>query len=725
MIKIRRRAIRGCLVGLLLFLFLTSGQGVPVPTPESGQTGSQVGKILDREHYRRQPLDDSISRQFLRMYLDALDYNHLFFLQSDIREFQEKYATHLDDWTLGGDVQPAFEIFARYLQRVEQRVALVKDLLKEKFSFDTEESILKDRHESPWPADEAEARRLWRQRVKFELLQERLNNKKPSEMLNTVSRRYDRLLRSVHEEDAETVLQIYLTSLALAYDPHSEYLPPTERDQFEINMKLSLFGIGAVLRSEEGYATVSAIVPGGPADLDKHLKVNDRIAAVAQGDGEMVDVVDMKLRKAVEMIRGPKGTVVRLLVIPANAPDPSVRTEIRLVRDEITLPQQEAKAKLIERKNASGKLQRLGYIDLPLFYADMQGGPQSKSTTHDVARLIQELQSRHMNGLVLDLRQNGGGSLVEVIRLTGLFIGKGPIVQVKDAEGRIQVAKDSRPSMAYNGDLVVIVDRISASASEIFAAALQDYGRAVIVGGRSTYGKGTVQRVEELGRGLSLNLEKKARGGALKFTIQQFYRVSGGSTQSRGVAPDIQLPSLLDHLKIGEASMKNALPYDEVTPADYTPVNRVSPHLKELRKRSLERVSRDPEFGYLREEISLLKALLEEKTISLNEGRRLKDKKAKTKREESRKKERKARKNGEFKTTEITLQLLEGGKTNAPAFTRKVMEEAATHMDDPPEIADPTEPVSDSVLDEGLRVLSDLIDLSSKSDGISRNPTQY
>jgi len=717
-----RHTIREGLAGLLFFLFLTGGQGMPVPTPEAGQIGSQVGKILSREHYRRQPLDDSISRQFLRMYLDALDYNHLFFLQSDIREFQEKYAALLDDRTLGGDVQPAFEIFGRRLQRVEQRVALVKDLLKEKFSFDMDESILKDRHEAPWPADEAEARRLWRQRVKFELLQERLNNKKPSETLNLVSRRYDRLLRSAREDDAETVLEIYLTSLALAYDPHSEYLPPVERDQFEVNMKLSLFGIGAVLRSEDGYATVSAIVPGGPADLDQRLKVNDRIAAVAQGDGEMVDVVDMKLRKAVELIRGPKGVAVRLQVIPANAPDPSARAEIRLIRDEISLPQQEAKAKLVERKNADGKLQRLGYIDLPLFYADMRGGPQSKSTTHDVARLIQELQSRRMDGLVLDLRRNGGGSLAEVIRLTGLFIGRGPIVQVKDAQGRIQIGKDDRASMVYDGELVVIVDRVSASASEIFAAALQDYGRAVIMGSRSTYGKGTVQRVEELTSNPSPGQERKTKGGVLKFTIQQFYRVSGRSTQSHGVAPDIQLPSLLDHPKIGEASLKNALPYDEVTPADYLPVNRVATHLGELRKRSSERVARDPEFGYLREEMDRLKTLLEEKTISLNEDQRLKDKKAETKREESRKKERKARKNGEFKTTEITLQQLEGGKPHAPAFTRKVMEEAATHMDDPPEVPDPTEPVSDPVFDEGLRILSDMIELSLKSGG---NSTQH
>ncbi|MBI4025619.1 MAG: carboxy terminal-processing peptidase [Verrucomicrobia bacterium] len=732
-------------------LVATLSAKAPSASPELGEIGRLVGRILQQEHYRQQAFNDAVSAQFFKLYLDALDYNHLVFLQSDIQEFQ-KYAATLDDETLHANVQPGFEIFARFIQRLEQRVTLVKELLKESFSFDGDDSLLLDRHEAPWPANEDENRQLWRQRIKYEILQERLNQKgmdeaavkshlevpgqklpdttgkavtqekpnqkKPADPMEIVLRRYDRLLRAYHEEDAESVLQLYLTCLARAYDPHSDYLSPTELNQFAITMKLSLVGIGAVLTSEDGYAKVVSIVPGGPADLDKRLKINDRIAAVAQGDDSMVDVVDMKLSKAVDLIRGKKNTVVRLLIIPADAMDPSTRVEIRLVRQEIKLTEAEPKARVVERKSPNGEVRRLGYIDLPSFYAEMPAlyaasreGGELKSTTRDLSRLIAKLKDQKVDGLILDLRRNGGGPLQEVVSMTGLFIKKGPVVQSKDARGRMEVLNDDDPAVLFDAPLLVLVSHISASASEILAAALQDYGRAVIVGEKSTFGKGTVQKVEELGRYLIASKDEQAKAGAIKITTRKFYRISGGATQHRGVIPDIQLPSERDYLKnISEASQPNALPYDEVVPATHASANRVAACIPELTKRTRERVARDPEFDYIREDIERLKARLEKKSVSLNETQRLQEKQMDVQRKEKRKKERQTRKTDSPKITEITLQSLGGVSSNAPALTRKVIEEAATHMDRSPE----EEPSEDAWLDpyvnEGLNVLSDMID---------------
>ncbi len=674
----------------------------PAPTPDDGQIGFVVGKLLDQEHYSRAPLDDTKSQQFLRMYLDDLDYNHLFFLQSDIQDFQ-KYETVLDDAILHSDVQPGFDVFNRYVKRVEERVKMAKELLKQPFTFDTDESIVIDRHTAPWPVDEADARRLWRLRIKYELLQEKLNKKKPSEMIDTVTRRYDRLLRNLHEEDSESVLHLFLTSLARSYDPHSEYLPPTDLNNFAINMKLSLVGIGALLTSEDGYPKVMAVVPGGPADLDKRLKVNDRIAGVAQGSATLVDVLDMKLSKAVELIRGEKNTDVRLSIIPAEATDPATRVEITLKRDEIKLTEAEAKAKVIEIKDEKHKIHRVGYIDLPQFYSDMQVGPESKRSSQDVARLLEKLNAEKVEGVILDLRRNGGGALTEAIDLSGLFIRSGPILQVKNSKGGVKKYSDDDSSLLYGGPLVVLTSHVSASASEIVAAALQDYGRAVVVGDKSTFGKGTVQKVEDLGRILPL---KEAGGGALKVTVQKFYRISGQSTQYRGVIPDIQLPSQLDYLKINEASLPNPLPYDEVTPCSYTMSDRLITLIPELRKHSMARVAKDPEFDYIRQDIERLKPQLEDKTVSLNEARRLEEKKANEDRIKQRKDERQARKSSDWKVTEITLASITGAATNTPALTKKILEEAAQResSDDPLG----NDPDVDPELDESVNIVLEL-----------------
>lgn len=704
------------LAALVARAVAVSSEAPPRPTIDDSRIAGAVGKILAQEHFRRHALDDEISKNWLTLYLDALDYTHLMFLESDIQEFQ-KFATTLDDEVLRGNLLPGFEIYARYLRRVEQRVALVHDLLEEKLSFETNERYVKDRTEAPWPKDEEEARRIWRQRVKFEVLQEMLAKRKLADAIQIVGKRYDRLLRTVHEEDAESVLQIYLTSLAHAFDPHSDYMAPSEMETFAINMKLSLKGIGAVLGAEDGYAKILALVPGGPADLDKRLQVNDRIAGVAQGDGPMEDVVDMKLAKVVEKIRGEKGTDVRLLVIPAKSPDLSAHVEIRLRRDEIKLTEAEAKARLLERNDADGRVRRLGYLDIPTFYLDFEGtGKGSKSVTQDVRTLLERLRQKGAEGLVIDLRKNGGGALAEAVDLAGLFLKRGPVVQVGDASGRVRVLEDEDPAVVFEAPLVVLVSHISASAAEILAAVLQDYGRAVVVGGTSTFGKGTVQKIENLSRYYS-------RGGALKLTVQKFYRVSGGSTQYRGVIPDLQWPTPMDYLKIGEAALKYPLPYNEIAPAYYRPENRVALYLPELKRRFQARLAKDPEFAYVREDIERLKVQLADKTVSLNLAARQKERSENQARIEKREKERKGRTPSEWRTTEITLEdaPAEGAKA---ALTKKVLDQAAATLreEEAPDLGDEearalgkeTASRADPEYDEGVRVLVDLVELSGR-----------
>ena len=435
------------------------------------------------------------------------------------------------------------------------------------------------------------------------------------------------------EWDNDDVLQVYLTALAHVYDPHSDYFNHSQLDSFAIGMNLSLFGIGAELMSEDGYCRIHRLLPGGPASKSHKIKENDRIVAVAQSNQPPVDVVDMRLDKAVQLIRGPKGTEVSLTIVPAGA-DSSARTTLTLVRDEIKLEDQEAKAKIIEMPAADGGNLRVGVIDLPSFYASFdpsntRGKAEPRSTTEDVRVLLTKLKQENIAGVILDLRRNGGGSLEEAINLTGLFITKGPVVLVKDYDGTVQEDDDRDPSVTYDGPLIVLTSRFSASASEILAGALQDYGRALIVGDSSTHGKGTVQSVQPLKEAL---VRMGVHGltndpGALKLTIKKFYRASGASTQLKGVTPDIVLPSVLNESKdIGETALENPLPWDTIQSAKFDHLNRVEPYLPELRKRSTERIRSDKEFSYIREDIELFKKQQTDKTVSLNEKMRLKEK---------------------------------------------------------------------------------------------------
>ncbi len=464
------------------------------------QVAITVAKLLEQAHYSRHRLDDDMSSKVLDTYLENLDYNKLFFTQQDIDQIRQSYGKTLDEDLLVGNVQPARDIYALFRKRVEDRVAKVHALLKKDYSFKSDRTVALDRRKEPWPANAAEADQLWQDRVEGELLQEKLNKFAAEPGPKIVARRYDTLLKNLEERDDSDVLQIFLNAVAQTYDPHSEYLGKSDLENFEINMRLSLTGIGAELRSDEGYAKVARVLTGGPAQLSGKVSVGDRIAAVAQANGSFVDAVDMKLDKVVEMIRGKKGTVVRLQIIPANATDPSKRKIVELVRDDVKLTEQEAKAEIINRDLPDGSTEKLGWITLPSFYQDMEKGRGGKSASRDMAALLKRLQKENIQGLVVDLRRDGGGSLDEAIKTAGLFITQGPVVQVKDANGDIDVLKDRDPSVAYSGPMIVLMNKLSASASEIFGAALQDYGRAVIVGDSTSFGKGTVQTMLELGR---------------------------------------------------------------------------------------------------------------------------------------------------------------------------------------------------------------------------------
>lgn len=697
-----------------------------------------VGRLLEEGHYTRQKLNEDVSRKFLQTFLEMLDFSHLFFTQKDVDELNANYGSSMAGDVLLGNLKPAYEIYSLYTKRVDDRVAKIKDLLKQPIDFKGNATVELSRQKSSWPKDEAEADQLWSGRITNELLQEHLSEHPIEPPAQLVARRYDRLARNVHEEDKDEQMKLYLDALAQAYDPHSEYLSKADMKNFSINMGLSLVGIGAMLRSEDGYAKIESLVPGGPAQADGRLKVGDRITAVAQGPADYVDVREMRLDKVVEMIRGKKGTHVRLLVIRSDATDPSRRKNVELVRDEIKLKDQEARADIIIRKDENGDPIKLGWLTLPSFYADMD--KHQKSTTRDVLALLKRLKKENIAGLVIDLRRNGGGSLEEALSLTGLFLKSGPIVQTKDYNGSIRVSANPDPGIAYSGPMVVLTSRQSASASEIFAAALQDYGRAVIVGDKNTFGKGTVQTILPIGRFASLLGSHSDEDGALKLTIQKFYRVAGGSTQLHGVASDIVLPSLSDLPEFGEGALKNALPYDEVAKARFTKwSDSHSLFIDQLRRRSEERVKNDPEFHYVMDDIGRLRHKLDENRISLNEDQRKKELQDDKLRKETRSKERLARNQEEPRIYRVTLdtvdkpnlqlimypgKLAEAKKNGtAPKVDPDAASDADTDLiggaggaDD-----DTKTPAIDPERDEALNILADLVDLSRGPKTASAN----
>lgn len=660
-----------------------------------------VGRILEHGHYKQARLGDDISLAFLKNYLDALDYNHLVFLQTDVDEFDRRFGASLDNTTLDGSAAPAFAIFARYLARLNERHQLVQRLLQEEFDLTQDETFLPTRNKLPRAQDETEAEKLWRLRIKYEILQGRLANQKPEETVKTIAKRYERLVRTMQRFSPQEILQTYLSALAHAYDPHSEYLSAANATDFEISkLKLSFIGIGAVLQEEDGYIKIMRLIPGGPADLSKQLQPNDRIMAVAQGEAEPVDTIDMKLRDVVELIRGPKNTEVRLTIIPAEAPDGTTTKVVRLVRDEVKLTEQKARARVIDYPDGSQNGMRFGVITLPQFY---------ERSAADVEKLLSRLNREKIGGLILDLRRNSGGILSEAIELAGLFIQRGPVVQVKNHRKVTQVLEDKDPKVAYDGPLVVLVGRLSASASEIVAAALQDYGRAVIVGDQATHGKGTVQAI------LSLNqiarLGSAPDLGKLKLTQAKFYRVAGGTTQKVGVIPDLTLPSVFDHLDLGEASLENSLPADEISPLAIERMDLVKPYVAQLQMRSSERVTRSADFAYIYEDIELLRKQRANRDVSLNEAKRMRDKTERENRLKTRKHEQAQRSPTLTQVFQLSLDMVEH-KQPLEAYTGRRLKtdstaEPANAGPDRDGVASDTEPVVDVHLEETLNILSD------------------
>lgn len=640
----------------------------PLLSPrEAGRIAQATGAVLAQGHYRQQPLNDEVSRQFFTNLLSSLDYSRMVFVQADVDEFGRRYAERLDDLTKAGDASPALEIFRRYLERLEEREAFAQKVLAGPLDFTTDERFNPQRDKEPWPKDREEAEALWKARVKFDVLQGKLAKDDPKDVVEKLSKRYQRLVKTSREFDEEDILSVYLTALSHAYDPHSDYMSPSEAKQFEIsNVKLSLSGIGALLEWEDGYTRIKSLVPGGPAASSKQLKPKDRIVAVAQGDGEPVDVVEMRLNKVVELIRGQKGSEVRLTIVPNDTEDGSRRV-IRLLRDDIKLSESFARAQIVELPGEDGKMVKMGVIVLPQFY---------ENCARDVERLIERLKTENVEGLVLDLRRNGGGILEEAIDLTGLFIREGPVVQVRNQHGVSRVMEDEDPKTVWDGPLVVAVGHLSASASEIVAAALQDYGRALVVGDEATHGKGTVQTLIPLAQ-FSPRLVMGGNAGKLKFTVSKFYRIAGGTTQKYGVTPDIALPTVLDYMDLGESRLPNALPADRTTPLKYKTMDAVQPYLSTLRDRSAGRVATSRDYAFILEDIEEMKRRKADPSVSLNEAVRLAEKAERKAREEARKEERRALDPNPVPIYELTLEAVEKGEAPKLAGSEPVDEALA------------------------------------------------
>ena len=719
------------LIATITLLTTPLGQAVELSEKDSGKIARVVGFLLSQTHFKRTPLNDDISTAFLKKYMESLDYSRMVFLQSDYDEFESKYGTLLDNLTKRGDVSPAFEIHKRYFTRLKTAHSWLEGIIWTNFDFTIDESFVADRTKTNWPANEKEARDLWRKRIKYEVLGTRLGKRRGVEAMKAkvnngevarkddgtpvklydiktekekILRRYERFLRVRTEMDSGDVLQVYLTALSNGYDPHSDYFSPREAENFEINnIKLSLTGIGARLQWDDGYTKLIELVPGGPAIRSKKLKPGDRITAVAQGEkGEAVDVIEMELDKVVDKIRGEKGTMVRLTIIPVDAADDSETREVRLIRDKIKLTDSLAKSQVIDYPGGGDSQPRLGVINLPQFY---------ENCARDVALILERFRKEKVSGVVLDLRRNGGGLLPEAVKLAGLFIDQGPMVQVIDSRRRKQVLQDNDSKIGYDGPMIVLVGKLSASASEIVAAALQDYGRALIVGSLSTHGKGTVQTVMPLN-----NWVRLPDSGKLKLTVSKFYRVVGSTTQKQGVTPDLILPSPYDYMEIGEASLPNSLEADHTEKLNYRQVNRVAGRIEPLTKLSNGRVKDDQDFAYILEDIEILKKRLENKSISLNETKRLSEKDEEKAKRDTRRKERKTRGDAKETVFDLTIKMI---KTNTELGDEVENEEKPIRLEETPEDGEEVEeleeeeaqPKLDPHMRETLHILHDYIKL--------------
>ena len=637
-----------------------------------------ITSILTRYHFREFKINDSLSSDIFERYLNSLDHGKNYFLASDIKEFENK-KFQLDDNLLKGDLQFYYDVFNDYLKRLNARIEFIDKLLDTEFDYSTDEVYEFNRDKSIWAKDENELNELWRKRLKNDALTHKLNGKDWEFIQKTLRKRYKNFAHFLNQYNSEDVFQLAMNSFSQSIDPHTNYLSPITSDNFRIDMSLSLEGIGARLQTEDDYTKVAEIIPGGPADKSGLLKADDKIVGVAQGeDGEFEDIIGWRITDAVKLIRGAKGTIVRLQILKEGNDLNSKPIEISLLRDKVKLEDQAAKGSILEIMNDE-KPFKIGVIDIPKFYNDFEGqrngDGNSKSTTKDVRRILDSLKNENVDGVIIDLRDDGGGSLQEAIELTGLFIKDGPVVQVKNSDGNIEVANDPDPGILYDGPLTVLVNRFSASASEIFAGAIQDYQRGLIIG-EQTFGKGTVQNLIDLNR---LSSRKNMTLGQVKLTIAKYYRINGGSTQNLGVVPDISFPSMIDAKDFGESAELNALPWDEIKSANFNKFSDIKKIVPVLNEKHLKRIALNKDFKYLLEDIKIYQENKKKTSISLKEDVR----KLEKEKEEQRKFER-------------------DGKLEEGAGTELLEDEIPVTISDK----------KDYILEESAKVLSDLIILT-------------
>lgn len=607
---------------VVLLAFLTSGVSFATatnslqPLPEHSFSAQIITQLIERFHYKKTRLDNEQSEEILEQYLKSLDPNRSFFTQEDIDSFG-RYATTLDDALARGDLEPTFAIFRIYKQRRMERAKFALDHLKLPFNFDKNETYRFDRSEAPWAHNQEALDEIWRKRVKNDVLALLLTNKTDKESRKILSKRYERIITRSNQFKPEDAYEVFINTYLSTVGPHTGYFSPRSSENFNINMSLSLEGIGAALQTVDEHTVVQRIITGGPADLDGRLKTKDKIVGVAQGhDGEFEDVVGWRIDDVVSLIRGPKDSVVRLQVLPKESGVDGPSKIITIMRNKVKLEEQQAKKKIIEIPSGTIK-KRIGVITIPTFYIDFQarsrGEEDYRSTTRDTRRLVDELIEEKVDGIIVDLRDNGGGSLSEAVSLTGLFIKDGPVVQIRGNDGKTKSNNDTDPGIVYTGPLAVLVNRFSASASEIFAGAIQDYGRGTIVG-EPTFGKGTVQSVIDLNRYTQGN---DVTLGRLKLTVAQFFRVNGDSTQHRGVIPDIVFPTAEDNANHGERALKNALAWASIKASDYKPFNRPIETIDDIKARHEQRIKSDSGFKYLLAQAEVRRSASDKKEVSL------------------------------------------------------------------------------------------------------------
>ncbi len=732
--------------------FIASSQALKAQQADFDEVGKQMAIMLQNSHFARLPYDVQLSRRFFEDYLKGLDFQKVYFTQQDVDAFQANYADRLHTLLLQGkSMQPAVEIYNVFRQRVEERTKQADQLLAGEFDFSGDETVMMSRKDAAWPKDEAEAKKIFAQEIKEAVLAETLRRETLSKLAKEqgkddpnadnldpkkkVSLRYKRLLTSIQDVDNEDVANYFLSAVAAAFDPHTDYMSFREMNRFKDGMKNELVGIGALLQAEEDGATIiKGIVVGGPADKEGSLKLNDRVVGVDSAStgkpADMTDIMFMSIDKVVDLIRGKEGTTVALKVEPAGGAAGETKI-IKIQRDKVELKDEQANGEIIEMKNGAGQTKKIGVITLPSFYADFDEGLTRSSV--DVERILNRLIEEKIEGLIFDLRNNGGGSLEEVRRMTGFFVEPGPVVQVKNTIGQVQVKDSDDMKPLYTGPMVVLTDKSSASASEIIAGALQDYNRAVIVGESSTFGKGTVQQPMDIGRQLPL-FAVKDKAGYLKVTIQKFYRPSGSSTQMDGVVPNIVMPSIMDALEVGEAHMENALPHDRIRPAaDFRPEDKRSLFIPRLKELSQERISKCQDFNYSIQDILKTKERIKKNQISLNLAERNRELAESEEQRKQRNTERRARfekiakedaKN--FKFYKVNLDIIDAAaplKAYDPAAENKDFmcraKDENESLDDTPDWPTGLNPEKR----EAIHVLADLIHLTDKAKmaGILKN----